>query len=550
MDIDDIEDATELRADVAVVGAGIAGIDLCRDLARRDMSVVLLESGRRSFDPEVQALARVQSAGRPVRVPSPDSPFTPYLPEIFRGEFRLRQFGGTANIWTGKWRTFDDLDFSRRDWIPFSGWPICRRDLKPYYDAVARDYRLGDFEAFEASPDVQAARAELAKHGLKLSFHYWEASATRPAARFGPELEQAPGVQVVLGANATRIVEDAEGRVSHVEFKSLKGKAGRVAAGQFVLATGGLEGARLMLASDAARAEGVGNANGLVGRFHMDHPKNKKAILHPGPAMRMLHRWTHTQPRPCFHVSLSLADDVQRELKLLDHAVYLSPVYDYAVDYARHLTEPIKAALAKKQFGSAAGGLLRLLASPKEAWKVLRRVCLKDRRGKVAHYLAGMYVEQAPNRQSRVRLGDEADVLGLPNLVLDWQLNEEDYRSFDATLAELARRFELAGLGRLDFGQKPPSLDDWADAAHHMGATRMAETPETGVVDKQCRVFGTQNLYVASSSVFPTGHSAAPTMTILAMARRLSEHLAGGHAKPADLQPSAAGKASSVEASK
>jgi choline dehydrogenase-like flavoprotein len=137
-----------------------------------------------------------------------------------------------------------------------------------------------------------------------------------------------------------------------------------------------------------------------------------------------------------------------------------------------------------------------------------------------------MYVEQAPNPASRVRLGSERDALGMPRLAVDWQATALDHRSFEKVHDALVRAFEAAGLGRLDFGDAPLSLADTVDAAHHIGTTRMANHPGEGVVDRNCKVFGTENLFVASSAVFATGHSAAPTLTIMALARRLGEHLA------------------------
>lgn len=69
------------------------------------------------------------------------------------------------------------------------------------------------------------------------------------------------------------------------------------------------------------------------------------------------------------------------------------------------------------------------------------------------------------------------------------------------------------------------TLDALMDASHHMGTARMAADPSRGVVDADCRVFGVDNLYVASSAVFPTAHAYSPTYTILALARRVAAHI-------------------------
>lgn len=523
-DIAELRDGQLLQARVGIVGAGFAGLELASCLHRRGIRFVLIESGRRRFDPRTQDLCRFTSRGKPIRQPSPDSAFTPYLDPMYRGECRIRQFGGTSNIWTGKWRAFDELDFAHRPWVPMSGWPITRDELVPYYRQIARDYGLADFERFSKSPRVQQARAHLAEHGLKLSFHYWQKTAERPAERFWRDLEQSAVGTVVLGANATEIVQPRGCKqVQSIHFKSLDGRSFTLQADHFVLCTGGLEGARLLLASARHRTRGIGNARGLVGRCYMDHPKTKRARLLPAANMPLPAEWTRKWPRPVFHVSLSLSDEMQQRLGVMDHAVYLSPVYAYQVDYPAQQIARLRHALGAGQLMEAARWAWWLARRPRTLWKLLQRRRYGDVGGPVAHYQVSFYVEQAPNRESALYLSDEQDALGMPRLEVNWQLCPLDEQSLQAVVGHLTVAFERAGLGRLVF--EPITLDDMVDAAHHIGATRMAATPSRGVVDRDCRVFGTQNLFIASSSVFPTGHSAAPTMTILALSRRLGEHL-------------------------
>jgi len=254
--------------------------------------------------------------------------------------------------------------------------------------------------------------------------------------------------------------------------------------------------------------------------------------------MDLIRPWTKTTPRPRFHVSLSLADDVQRTEQFLDHAIYLSPVQAYEVGYPDAAVDRLKQALQARRPLAAITATWRLLRSPRSAWKVAQRWRYRAGGGPVAHYRVSMYVEQAPNPDSRLTLATERDALGMPKLQINWQLGQLDRTSFERLLASLSERLERAGIGTLDLGPEQPTLDDWVDAAHHIGATRMAASPREGVVDRECRVFGTDNLYIASSSVFPTGHSAAPTMTILALARRLGDHLLSLHASNRPVDPS------------
>nr|WP_294565253.1 GMC family oxidoreductase [uncultured Rhodopila sp.] len=139
------------------------------------------------------------------------------------------------------------------------------------------------------------------------------------------------------------------------------------------------------------------------------------------------------------------------------------------------------------------------------------------------------FFEQAPNPESRIGLADTLDALGQRRVRLDWRLTELDIRTYRAAADIFA-----AELARLELGRV--QLDPWLrpgvnvtpevwGMAHHLGTTRMAEDPRNGVVDRDCKVHGIDNLYVAGGSVFPAGGWAFPTLTIIALALRLTDHV-------------------------
>ena len=327
-------------------------------------------------------------------------------------------------------------------------------------------------------------------HGLLPHLFYWEKAPVRVGARFFSELKQSREIDVVLGATDTEILlNDNLRTVQSIRLRSREKSTFTLDAKRFVLATGGLEVPRLLLASNEQITNGIGNARDLVGRFHMDHPKNKDRKLAPRRALSLVLEAVKLHPRPCFGASFSLSYEVQRARGLPNHALYLQPVI--------------------------------------------------GRSGRIAHCIAKIGIEQSPNPDSRVYLAAERDVLGMPRLVVDWRFTPADHTGFEAVQRGLAQAVEAAGLGRLDFGERPLTLDETMDASHHMGTTRMAADPSTGVVDPNCMVFGTENLYIASSAVFPTGHAYSPTFTILALARRLGHHLVEQHLR--DLVPAQSG---------
>ena len=493
-DILDLGEQTKLRCQVVVVGSGIAGAEVATHLARRGREVVLIESGRDRFEPSIQALNDVIFLGKRHRELNPNSYYHRYLPPELRGVSRVRQFGGTSNVWTGKWKYLQPSDFEPRDWVDNSGWPIDFTDLLEHYRSAAKDYGFGDLEAEAMRPEIATFRAKIAAQGLKMSSFYWEQTPTRTAIRFGEEMRSSKNLRVVLGATATELKLDASHkRVTALVCRSFEGRELTVEGDTIVLATGAFESARLLLASDRQVPGGIGNANDLVGRFYTDHPKHHTGSLIPGELTRQYARELQYAPKPRFCICFALDDATQRDKKLLEHVLYIKPIYEKPVE---------------------------------SLWRIVRgRSVCRDENGAVASYRVKFVSEQFPHRDSRIKLGTERDILGKRKLEVDWRFTDFDRRSIAQTLQLLTERFATAGLGTFEFGDDRPNLENMTDAAHQMGTTRMASSPQEGVVDTDCRVFGTENLYVASSAVFPTGPSYSPTFTILALSRRLGQHL-------------------------
>ena len=493
-DILNLGEQTKLKGQVIVLGSGIAGAEVATHLARHGREVILLESGRDRFEPSIQALNDVIFLGKRHRELNPDSYYHRYLPPELRGVSRVRQFGGTSNVWTGKWKYLQPSDFEARPWVENSGWPIDFEELLEHYRSAAKDYGFGDLEAEAMRPEIVELRDKIAIHGLKMSSFYWEQTPTRTAVRFGEEMRHSKNLQVVLGATATELKLDADcQRITAVACRSLEGRELLVEGDTVILATGAFESARLLLASDRQLLKGIGNAHDLVGRFYTDHPKHHTGTLNPGDLVRQYARELQYAPKPRFCICFALDDATQREKKLLEHVLYIKPIYE----------KPVQS-----------------------LWRILRgRPVCRDDIGAIANYRVKFVTEQFPHKNSRVKLGTERDALGQRKLEVDWCFTDCDRHSMTQTLRLLTERFAAAELGTFEFGDEPPSLENMTDAAHQMGTTRMASRPEEGVVDTDCRVFGTENLYVASSAVFPTGPSYSPTFTILALARRLGQHL-------------------------
>jgi choline dehydrogenase-like flavoprotein len=148
-------------------------------------------------------------------------------------------------------------------------------------------------------------------------------------------------------------------------------------------------------------------------------------------------------------------------------------------------------------------------------------------------YSIDFNAEQEPNRASRVTLGREVDALGMRKIAVDWRYTQGDMRTVRLGMAALAQEIAQSGCGKLLFDREGVQLDairDGAYGGHHVGTARMSAAARDGVVNGDCRLHGVGNLYIASSAVFPTSSQANPTLTIVAMALRLAEHLKQRHA--------------------
>lgn len=475
-----------LRAEVLIIGGGAAGIALGLQLADSGRTVLLLEGGGLQRTPESQARYDGRYEGTFVTRPWPG-----YL-----GWSRVRQLGGSTNHWAGWCRPLSPIDFEARDWVPGSGWPFGREALVPHYDAACAWAQVPVFpelhggalpgpELLEGDPNVEDAL-------------FFMSPPTRFGTVYRPRVADHSRLRLIHDANVMELATTPDGQhLDHVVFRAPNGAVHRASARATVLATGGVENARLLLNSDRVHRRGLGNAHDLVGRYFMDHPHLDMAqvVLTRQVARAMRYKRT---PYPQLGGTtvlpvLSLRDDAQRREKL-------------------------------------SGGSYQLLlrGDPPEAATVrsLNRLMGTDD-GLVVATILGR-IAQIPNPDSRVTLVNEVDDLGLRRVKLDWRLTDADRAGAARTLELLGLAFARKGLGRLHAEVR--AARPWPKAAggcHHMGTTRMHVSPTQGVVDENLKVHGVSNLYVAGSSVFPTGGYANPTLTILALALRLGAHLDG-----------------------
>jgi choline dehydrogenase-like flavoprotein len=544
VDANAIDNGARLAADVCVVGAGPAGISLALSLSGQGLDVVLLESGQPGLHAPTQALCEGEVADEKLHSP-PD-------------KYRQRRFGGSSAIWGGRCMPFDAIDFERREWVPGSGWPISLDDLLPFYPEANRLAEAGRFaydarDAFGpgAAPMFKGFDSDVVRTDGLERF----SCPTNFGERYERRLRVAGDIRVLLGANCTALKLAPHGRALHdVEVTTLGGRRFSVRPRAAVLATGGLETARLLLASNDVAPAGIGNEHDVVGRYYMCHiAGNVGSLVIEGPTSNVRHGYEVSPEGIYCRRRLSIAEREQRRHGLANavarlhfpritdprHRIgVLSGLYlarrFISYEYAKRLndgTPPTLALHARHLWNVVADSfdttafLAHWIRKRTLAQRKFPSVILRNRSNR---FSLEMHGEQFPRADSRVTLTDSRDALGLPRLRVDWRCGAEDIDSVRRTLDVIAQEVERSGIGRLTYDRdtlEEDLLRFGAYGGHHIGTARMGTDPRTSVVDANCRVHSVDNLFVAGSAAFPTSSQANPTLTLIALSLRLGQHL-------------------------
>jgi choline dehydrogenase-like flavoprotein len=541
-DANGIDNGTRLKADVCIVGGGAAGISLALAMSGQGLDIVLLESGHHDLHAATQSLYDGEVADDKLHSP-PD-------------KYRQRRLGGSTGIWGGRCMPFDPIDFEKRDWVPGSGWPISYEDLAPFYPeanklAEAGRFAYTDKDAFDAPPLFKGFESSTVRTDGLERF----SCPTNFGERYARRLKVATDIRVLLGANCTGLKLVSHGRtLREVEVATLSGKRFFIEARTTVLAAGGLETARLLLASNDVAPSGIGNEHDVVGRYYMCHiAGNVGSLVIHGPASDVRHGYEVSPEGIYCRRRISLHEDAQRRHGVANAVARL---HFPRITDPRHRNGVLSGLFLARKFisyeygkrlndgtpptlGLHARHLWNVMSDPLDTcgflshWVAKRT--LADRkfpsvilRNRSNRFSLEMHGEQFPRAHSRVTVTDKVDVLGLPKLRVDWNYGSDDIDSVRRTLDVIAAEVKRTGIGELTYDTETLEEDLMrfgAYGGHHIGTARMGHDPRTSVVDANCRVHSVNNLFVAGSAVFPTSSQANPTLTLVAMSLRLAKHL-------------------------
>jgi choline dehydrogenase-like flavoprotein len=511
--IDDLrqaEEGAQLQADLCIVGAGAAGIALAREFLDTQTSVLLLESGGLRPEPAAAGLNEGDSSGL-----APDS----------LTEGRERGLGGTTALWGGQCLPPEPNTFERRPWVAHSGWPFDESELARFYgraeslfeiEGEVYDERIWDAFGVER-PGVDASR-------LMHRFTVW-CPQPHLGRLYRPRLEESRNLRVLLNATTTRIVLEPSGaRFAALRVSTPEGKAVEVRARACVVCTGAIENARLLLASD------VGNRHDVVGRYFQDHPNGHCALIDSRDVGRLQELYGLLyRKRVRYLPRLVLSPAVQESEQVLSCAAY--PVFHFGegsgIEASRRVYRAARGGRRPHQLRRELGRMVR--DAPRLVPVAYRRL-VHGRASLVRPSTVTLQThgEQAPSPDSRVTLSDRRDRLGERLPKVDWRLGEQERRTAEVMVGQVAEQFARLGLGEV----RPESwlaTPEWGshvtDSYHHMGTTRLGTDPRTSVLDPDGQVHGVGGLFLTGSSAFPAAGFVNPTLMIAALAIRLGDHL-------------------------
>jgi len=539
---------TTLEAEVAIVGAGPAGITLALELADAGHRVLLIESGSNSYDAAVQSLGDASDH---------DAAHVPMSLAT------RRQIGGASNLWGGRCVPFDPIDFRRRRITGEATWPIGYGEVAKYFERACEWCMCGR-PTFDATLIPRLTGNSLVPGWpdgdvRSTSLERWSAS-TNFGRMYRARLASTPRVTVASSLTCTEIVTGPGGtNVEHLAARTLDGAQVTIRARRYVLACGGIESTRLLFASRGRGASAVGDHSQHLGRWYMAHVGASVAEVHLStPAERTTYGFERDDQGIYVRRRFTFSPDYLTEHELPNVAIWLDnpEIADPSHGNAA-LSLVYLALLSRLSRRFVAEGIRRRridTQNPGSIWLHLGNIVRNlpravefslmlglERLLRRSHKIPGVFVpsasnvyriyyhaEHLPHADSRIAPTRQLDSLGMPRVQTRLLFTDDDIRAairvhehFDRYL----RRHRLGYLKYLYEDLEGGFREQLRDGYHQAGTTRMSTRPEDGVLDPDLAVHGFDDLFVASSSAFVTSGQANPTFMIVVFALRLADHL-------------------------
>ena len=545
---------TIIETDICIIGGGPAAISLALSFLNQHFKIIILAGGSWKEKSRHRELNK--------GIIDPAGSHEPLE------ENRRRVFGGGTSVWGGRCVPFDPIDFEKRSWVPHSGWPITYDQVEQYFERSLQFCEAGE-NNFDARVVFPGKNPEIIpdldnEDMVSYKLERWS-PPTRFAYRYKHILKSNRNIDIYLDAHVTNMnVENQADKVDSVTVV-IDNSEIKVKAGKFILAAGGIENPRLLLSSKSAfHPKGIGNQHDNVGRYYMCHltgtfgavdPFNRKEILFPfeldQQAIYCRRRWWLT---PKFQKQDKIANSIMYlngPINVKDH----KEATESAVILAKSFTNILKGRSSKAVLRNLKQAIEdlneHLIFTLKNSHQVIpfflnigikritnRRLPIRLPSIKSKWLFVCFQSEHVPNPESRICLSEEKDRLGMPLPLVKVAFTELDIQTVISAYKTFFGRFQKLNKGNISYKEEElrqnvmEEINNFSSRAHHLGTTRMSDSPLNGVVDSNCKVHGISNLYVAGSSVFPTGGHANPTLTLIALTLRLADHLKKSNLPP------------------
>ena len=529
--------------DLCLVGTGPVGMAIALECERLGLEVLVLEAGETAVNPALAEASRAQ-------IVDPERHADMEIAVC-------RALGGTSWTWGGRCVPYDDIDFAPRAFVEDGEWPLTYDQIRPWYKPAAEYLLCG-------SDRIDYPFPRPLSNGVTLNFVERWARESRVILEHRERLVAAKHVHISLKTTVTGLnLDKNQSQAESISVVTPSGPA-TVKARRIVLAMGGVETTRLLLNVQQKHPNAIGGVDGPLGRFYMGHISGKIASIVFDDPKAIAELDFKLEPQPDGSAAwirrrFMLTEAAQMEHKVLNTAFWPDNPAFYNPSHRSGVLSSVFLALAFPPSGrkllSEAIRLAHIGPKPRPYFAHLRNAILGAPQGAMdiyrilrdrfirkpkkpgflvsncgGRYALHYHAEQIPNPDSRIQLGDETDAYGVQRAKIDLRFTEQDVQSVIDSHAILDKALQANNIGHLEYLYEGAKLREkvWAQAAdgfHQVGTTRMGVDPTANVVDPDLRVHGLENLYVASSSIFPTSGQANSTMLAVAFGLRLVHHL-------------------------
>ncbi len=535
--------------DLCVIGAGPLGIITALEYARlnQQKKVILIEYGNKNTTGK-------NSLDESIQIPNLQNHHTTY-------EATNKGFGGTSATWGGRCVNYDEVDFIDRPIIKNGcTWDISFFDeAKPYLQKTAEYFECGN-ASFNLNEIAEFSSSSIAE-GFKESdvtdavIERWS-MPTRFGKRYLDEITENQNIFLLEGYEVRQFSNpDSSGKVSSVVVRNIDNNESlSINALNFVIAAGTQETTRILLKNEHL-FQNLGFAPKALGKYYQGHISGKIAsVKFYGNPKKTDYGFlkdangVYLRRRFQFSTKFLVENNLLNTAIWLDNPLYFDPKHKngaMSFMYVAMITPILGKKLAPPAIAqSVTKG--KVVGLPQHFFNIIKDLpqslftpaSIFYRRYLLKRKLPGIFLYSPQNRYAlhfhAEQVPDETNKMTLANdketLIIDYQLTDGDVTSIIETHKKLDAYLREINCGELEYWFKPEELPEAIkqmskDGIHQSGTTRIASSPEEGVVDKNLLLFGTSNVYIGSCSVLPTSSQANPTFFGGALAVRLANHL-------------------------